>query len=80
MEENAPDEIQAEEFKNYFVNKSNANSFNHKTSANDTAVLKVIKAYNTEEFQKLRKTFETPEFQAAIQAANAINEQLNKMK
>ena len=80
LKENAPDEIKAEEFKNSFVNKSNANRFNHKTSANDTAVLKVIEAYSAEEFQKLRKTFEKPEFQAAIQAANAINEQLNKIK
>ena len=78
--ENAPDEIKVEEFKNAFVNKCNTNNFNRKTSANDTAILKLMETYNTEEFQKLRKTFENPEFQAAIQAANAINEQLNKMK
>lgn len=80
LEENAPDEIKAEEFKNSFINKSNVNRFNHKTSVSDTAVLKLMETYNTEEFQKLRKTFENPEFQAAIQAAIAINEQLNKIK
>lgn len=78
--ENAPDEIKVEEFKNSFVNKCNKKRFNHKTSVNDTAILKLMAAYNTEEFQKLRKTFEDPGFQAAIQAANTINEQLNKME
>ena len=78
--ENAPDEIKVEEFKNSFVNEGNTNSLNRKTSINDTAILKLMETYSTEEFQKLREIFENPEFQSAIQAANAINEQLNKIK
>lgn len=92
LHEEMPDEIKAEEFKNAFVlNKSLINGndvlsggLNDKPEkeiltkvANDPAVRQFMELCRKPEFQEMQQVMTSPEFKAAIEAANKIKKQLN---
>lgn len=85
LNEEAPDEIKAEELKNAFISENDKVTFNSKeeknidTTLNDPSLRKLMETLNTPEFQKLRQTFSNPEFQNAIQTANIMQQKLNKI-
>lgn len=85
LNEEAPDEIKAEELKNAFISENDKVTFNSKeeknidTTLNDPSLRKLMETLNTPEFQKLQQTFSNPEFQNAIQTANIMQQKLNKI-
>lgn len=85
LNENAPDEIKAEELKNTFISEDNRTTFSSTPIKstdpilNNPSLIKLIETLNTPEFQKLQQTFSNPEFQKAIQTANALQQKLNNI-
>lgn len=83
LNEEAPDEIKAEELKNSFTSEENNAIFSSTKSENtntilkDPSLLKLLETFNTPEFQKLQQTFSSPEFQNAVQMANKIQQKLS---
>ena len=83
LNEDAPDEIKAEELKNSFISEEDNAFFNSVKSENtnaifkDPSLLKLLETFNTPEFQKLQQTFSNPEFQNAIQMVNSFRQKLN---
>ena len=82
LNEDAPDEIKAEELKNAFVSEDseinhNFLQMNTDSTLNDPLLIKLMETFNTPEFKKMQQTFSSPEFQKAIQAANKIQQNLN---
>ena len=83
LNEDAPDEIKAEELKNSFISEENNTFFSSSESENtnpilkDPSLLKLLGTFNILEFQKLQQIFCSPEFQNAIQIANKIEQKLN---
>lgn len=83
LNEEAPDEIKAEELKNSFTSEENNAIFSSTKSENtntilkDPSLLKLLETLNTPEFQKLQQTFSSPEFQNAVQMANKIQQKLS---
>lgn len=83
LNEEAPDEIKAEELKNSFTSEednaifSSVKSENTNTLLKDPSLLKLLETFNTPEFQKLQQTFSSPEFQNAVQMVNKIQQKLN---
>lgn len=83
LNEEAPDEIKAEELKNAFISEDNKAAFgsvktkNTNTIINDASFLKSLETLNISEFQKLQQTFSSPEFQNAIQVVNKIQQKIN---
>lgn len=86
LNEEAPDEIKAEELKNAFTSEEDKRTFssikskNTNTILKDPSLLKLLKTFNTPEFQKLQQTFSSPEFQNAIQVANQIQQNLSTVQ
>lgn len=79
LNEDAPDEIKAEELKNSFISedseKTDFNSIPYetiKTFLNNSEFKKVIEMINSREFKNLQQTFSNPEFQAALQTMSNI--------
>lgn len=81
MGNEAPDEIKTEEFKNNFINTPQ-NLTNEKIEdfLNDPSLLKLIETVSTDEFQKIRKTFEDPQFKSAMQMVNSLQSYLDHKK
>ena len=85
LNEEAPDEIRAEELKNAFISEDNRTTFsytpikNTDPILNNPSLIKLIETFNTPEFQKLQQTFSNPEFQKALQVANALQQKLNNI-
>lgn len=79
LNEEAPDEIKAEELKNSFISEENNTTFssvkseNANTILNNPSLIKLIETVNTPEFQKLQQTVSSPEFQKVLKIANQIN-------
>lgn len=87
LNEEAPDEIRAEEFKNSFVfedikekpSRAAHDDFKDINSLlENPSFLELMETFNTSEFKKLQQTFSNPEFQTAIKAANLIQNYFNK--
>ncbi len=91
----SPDEVKAEEFKNTFILNKSVTNGNDVISgglnnaidieaiekcANNPAVQYFIKLYSKPEFQKMQQVITSPEFQAAVKAANKIQKYLNPDK
>lgn len=84
LNEDAPDEIKAEELKNSFISedteKEHFNSMPYetiKTFLNNSEFKKVIETINSKEFKNLQQTFSNPEFQAALQTISNISKNIN---
>lgn len=86
LNEEAPDEIKAEELKNSFVSENDNKTFSSVKSKDINTILKnpslskLVQTFSTPEFQKLQQTFFSPEFQNAIQVANKIKQNLNAIQ
>ncbi|MBD5534583.1 MAG: helix-turn-helix transcriptional regulator [Lachnospiraceae bacterium] len=86
LNEEAPDEIKAEELKNSFVLEDDNVTFNSvKTEKSDSilkdpSLTKLIETFSTPEFQKMQQTFSSPEFQNVIQLANKIQQKLGTVQ
>ena len=86
LNEEAPDEIKAEEFKNSFVfedlkepSRATHDDFKDINSLlENPSFLELMETFNTSEFKKLQQTFSNPEFQTAIKTANLIQNYFNK--
>ena len=79
--DNAPDEIKAEEFKNDFINTpENLTNEKMEEFLNNPSLMKLMETVSTDEFQKIRKTFEDPQFKSAMQTLNSIQSYFNKGK
>lgn len=82
LNEDAPDEIKAEELKNAFISEdekvisNSSQTKNTDSILNDSSLIKLIETFNTPEFQKLQQTFSSPEFQNAIQTAKKMQQKL----
>lgn len=71
LDEEAPDEIKAEELKNNFIQDGEKHSFiNYKFN--------ISTQQNLDQLNKLKKIFSDPDFQAAIKAANMIQNSLKQ--
>lgn len=81
MGTSAPDEIKAEEFKNDFINTPE-NLTNEKIEEflSDPSILKLIETVDTKEFQKVRQTFENPEFKSAMAMLNSLQSYFDKSR
>ena len=82
LNEEAPDEIKAEELKNSFVLEDDNVTSNPVKTENSDSILKdpsltkLIETFSTPEFQKMQQTFSSPEFQNVMQLANKIQQKL----
>ncbi len=84
LDDNAPDEIKAEELKNSFVNSKNQieyveydkeklNQMYNNMMNNNPKLLEFIKQMNTPEMQKARQVFSDPEFVKAANQASKLS-------
>lgn len=75
------DEIEAEEFKNAFINTPE-NLTNEKIEdfLGDPSILKLVETVDTKEFQKVRETLENPEFKSAMKMLNSLQSYLDHKK
>ncbi len=86
LNEEAPDEIKAEELKNAFILDDDDVTFNSvklenaNLPLNDPSLIKLMETFSTPEFQKLQQTFSSPEFKNAIQVVNKMQQQLNTIQ
>lgn len=88
LEDDAPDEIRAEDLKNSFIRNSNEVTSTSKRNEmeslnqvlNDPAVIKLMKTMNTPEMLRLREIYANPEFQATIQVANKLQKYFKDLK
>lgn len=83
LNEEAPAEIKAEEFKNSFILRdSELSSVNKITEINDLlkepGLFDLLQTINSKEFKELQKTFMNPEFQAAIKVINTLQSHFNE--
>lgn len=84
LNEDAPDEIKAEELKNSFILEDNKKEYFNpipyetiKTLLNNSEFTKVIETINSKEFKSFQQTFSNPEFQAALQKISSIQKDFN---
>lgn len=75
------DELEAEEFKNNFINTPE-NLTNEKLEGflSDPSILKLIETVDTKEFQRVRETLENPEFKSAMRMLNSLQRYLEDKK
>lgn len=84
LNEEAPDEIKAEELKNSFILENNEKEHLNfvpyetiKTFLNDSEFTKVLETINSKEFENVQQTLSNPEFQTALQTIKSIQKNLN---
>lgn len=88
LEDNAPDEIKAEDLKSSFIQnairkpvpntkKIEIDTFNQ--MLDNPEIIQLIQTMNTPEMLKLKEMFIDPKFQASVQAANKLQQYFSKI-
>lgn len=88
LEDDAPDEIRAEDLKNSFIQNADKKSTSDiKTnemenllhSLDDSTILQLMETMNTPEMLKIREIFSNTNFQAAVQSINRLQKYYDKI-